>query len=1837
MLFSAIEADVEQAVAHSPLVASPNTSVMDALKLMGQRSLCCSVRQHNSIADATEVEVQRSCVLVMEQKQLLGIFTEQDIIQLSVTGEVLSDVTIAEVIRQPVVSVQQSELTDLYVPCKLLHQHRVRHLPVINDQEQMVGLLTQESLQPLLQSVEELQPVVVQEVMSRSIVSASPDSSVFTLMKLMAQHQVSSVVIVESKADETLSTPGAALKIPIGVLTNRDLIQLQALALDPEQIQASQVMNTAIFTVHPDDSLGTVRSLLQTLPIYLVSVTPVLVTGTQGELVGTLSQTAWLQALQPIQFHQQVAALKKQIAQLETENRSLRQHHTANTATREAEIQARTAEIQSQADREKLLGVIAKRIHSSLNLQATLDAIVSEVRQWLECDRVLIYQFQPDWTGVVLAESVASEWPSFLGHHLIDPCFALNWVTFYAAGRIHIVNDIFSELMTACHRDLLFSLRIRAKILLPILVGDRLWGLILVAQNRGPRCWLPEDIELIQQISTHAAIAIQQAELYHQAQLELQERQRIATALRESEALYRTTLSNISDAVLITDDQGALTFIGPNIHLLFGYTVQEVEQMTTIDALLGQALFDPHQLAVQGEIVNIEREIQDKQGSQHTVLVNVKQVQIGRGTVLYTCRDISDRQQIEKKLQASEERLRTIIETSASGSIIVDKRGAIVFANPAAAKMFGLSLEDLDEWFLGIPYHHDRNQAEGHRPSEIKLYQPSGGLRIATLQTASIVWNGQPANLISLSDITELKRAEESLRQSETKYRMLVENLPVGLLVIHGTTLRILNSNAKACELLELSIEQMQGKAALDSEWQLLREDETPMGRSEYPLHRVLATNRPLQNYVIALQRRYDPSHIWLLVNAFPIFDRNHQLQQIVMTFVDISDRRQAEINLKHSERRYASLAQAAPVGIFRTDAEGNCLYVNERWCQIANLDLKAAVGDGWQESLHPDDRDRVTTAWQTALDNHHSFQMEYRFQNAAGVVTWVYEQALAELGEEGEVIGYVGTITDITAQKQAEEMLHQLNIELEQRVTQRTAELAQANHLLTLVMDSIPQRIFWKDCHSVLLGCNHNFAKDMGSNPEALVGQRPQEWFGAATAIEQSSIEQSLEADRQVIATGEPQLHRLETVQRADQSCIWIESNKVPLRDTAGNVIGILETYEDISSRRAAEIARRESEARLQDFLDNASDLIQSVSLKSGKFLYVNRIWQETIGYTGEEAQSLNFLDIVDPKYLVDCIHFLQQFQQGHRDRVEAVELALNTKDGQQVLLEGSINVRAEHGQPAIAHAIFHDITARRAAEAALQESQYLIQRITEASPDILYIYDLQEYRNIYTNKEVFRLLGYSSEELQAMGPDLLLQLVHPEDISDVINHHVDLTEANDTDILEIEYRVRDHSNHWHWFVSRDTVFNRDENNRPKQIIGAASEITERKQIEAQLRQTNAELAHATQLKDEFLANMSHELRTPLNAILGMSEGLREDVFGMLNERQEHAIATIERSGRHLLELINDILDLAKIEAGKLEIQPAPVAVHYLCDSSLAFVKQQALQKQIRLQTEIQPNLGEITVDERRMRQVLINLLNNAVKFTPTGGSVMLKVETMGLDQTEPGSTSAPESYLAFSVIDTGIGITQKDTARLFQSFVQIDSSLNRQHTGTGLGLALVRQITEMHGGQVGVISEVGKGSHFTVYLPYTKRNSDSRLPEHPFQLASESIPPDAVQFAISPKILLVEDNEANIQTIASYLEMRGYQVVVAKDGESAIQTAKVELPNLILMDIQMPKMDGLEATRQIRLEPTLAQVPIIALTALAMPGDRDRCLAAGVTDYLPKPVRLKQVITLVQQLLSR
>ena len=383
-----------------------------------------------------------------------------------------------------------------------------------------------------------------------------------------------------------------------------------------------------------------------------------------------------------------------------------------------------------------------------------------------------------------------------------------------------------------------------------------------------------------------------------------------------------------------------------------------------------------------------------------------------------------------------------------------------------------------------------------------------------------------------------------------------------------------------------------------------------------------------------------------------------------------------------------------------------------------------------------------------------------------------------------------------------------------------------------------------------------------------------------------------------------------------------------------------------------------------------------------------------------------------------------------------------------------------------------------------------------------------------------------------------------------------------------------------------------------------------------AELVRANSELSRVMRSKDDFLLAMSHELRTPLNAILGLSESLAEGVYGDMNVKQVKSINTIAESGHHLLALINDLLDIAKIGAGKMELELTNTHVEDVCQASLRLVLELAQKKNLKLALSMDNKSVMLTADERRLKQILVNLLSNAVKFTPEGGSVTLAT-----------TCDVESESLMFSVRDTGIGIAAEDLSRLFSPFTQLDSKLSRQYAGTGLGLTLVLRLVEMHGGSVTVESEIGKGSCFTIRIPC--KGLDTLITHNPSGTTTLSDITSIQELpSNTPLILVADDNEINLMTVTDYLRANKLRVIQARDGLEAVKMVREHAPSLVLMDIQMPLMDGLDAIAHLRADDKHTTMPIIALTSRAMVGDRERCIAVGANDYLSKPVNMKQLV---------
>ena len=558
-----------------------------------------------------------------------------------------------------------------------------------------------------------------------------------------------------------------------------------------------------------------------------------------------------------------------------------------------------------------------------------------------------------------------------------------------------------------------------------------------------------------------------------------------------------------------------------------------------------------------------------------------------------------------------------------------------------------------------------------------------------------------------------------------------------------------------------------------------------------------------------------------------------------------------------------------------------------------------------------------------------------------------------------------------------------------------------------------------------------------------------------------------------------------------------------------------------------------------------------------------------------------------------------------------------INAKD-QRLWVRSIGEAEFENGSLRRMFGTFQDVTEARNAAAAIEEAQGHLHLVLRDASMGLWSVNLAT-RKITMDEHWLDLLGLTAEEAGNTTTEFVKR-IHPDDLPVLLQAEEDVI-AGKTSIMENEHRFLRPDGQWRYMLLRGRIVDKDAGGKPLRLAGTVMDITERRMAAEKVRMANAELQEAAQsarqlaqrarfaerAKSDFLAMMSHEIRTPMNGILGFAEVL--STTPLQPDQKEH-LHTITSSGEALLRIIDDILDFSRIEAGKLEVENTSYSPAALLADIRTLLGLKAERKGIALETNIDPNVPAMVIgDPGRLRQVLINLAGNAIKFT-SQGSVTLGVEVI--------PSISPQPRLQFSVTDTGAGIPTNKILQIFEPFAQEDSSIARRYGGTGLGLAISQRLVDLMGGHLGAKSEPGKGSKFFFSLPLVLAPS-----QHP-PTTENTISLNA-DFARSHplRILIVEDDATNLRLTQLMLRRLGYQPLSTSSGWKALEIVAQTPPHCILMDLQMPEMDGMEVTRRIRELSHGKGIYIVALTANVLPGERDRCVEAGMDDYLHKPLR--------------
>jgi PAS domain S-box-containing protein len=688
-------------------------------------------------------------------------------------------------------------------------------------------------------------------------------------------------------------------------------------------------------------------------------------------------------------------------------------------------------------------------------------------------------------------------------------------------------------------------------------------------------------------------------------------------------------------------------------------------------------------------------------------------------------------------------------------------------------------------------------------------------------------------------------------------------------------------------------------------------------------------------------------------------------------------------------------------------------------------------------------------------------------------------------------------------------------------------------------------------------------------------------------------------------------------------------------LRDAEGAIIGYLLIGTDNTARKRAEEALLEAGA-LQSAIFNSANFSSIATDAEGVIQIFNVGAERMLGYSAVEVlNTVTPADISDPHEVVARATSLSlEFETPIAPGFEALvfkasrgiediyELTYIRKDGSRFPAVVSVTALRGPEDAIIGYLLIGtDNTARQRVEEErmkldqrLRDQHFYTRSLIESNIDALMTTDP---RGIITdvNKQTEALTGRTRDEL--IGAPFKNCFTDPWRAEAGINRV--LLEGRVTN-YELTAQARDGTL---TVVSYNASTFHDRDRKLQGVFVSARDMTELKRYEATLEQTNAELEQASRMKSEFLANMSHELRTPLNAIIGFSELLKDGLVGPLADRQRGFIGDIFESGNHLLALINDILDLSKVEAGKMELDLEPVPLADLFANSLSIIREKAAERHVRLELDAGSLMGTIRVDARKVKQILYNLLSNAVKFSDDGGHVILRATRVPGSEVGQPSGSRPSrgftaptgdyaEYLRISVSDDGIGITEEGLGQLFRPFTQVDSGLNRKFEGTGLGLAMVKLLAELHGGAVCMESAEGVGSVFTVWLPM-RTETDAATPARPAHAAAIAEPERA------RTALIVEDDPKSAQLIRLQLEAEGFRVVHATTAEEALVLAVQEPLSLITLDIMLPDMDGWEFLARIKENPALRRIPVVIISIVA---DHTKGFTLGAAAVMQKPI---------------
>ncbi len=1282
-------------------------------------------------------------------------------------------------------------------------------------------------------------------------------------------------------------------------------------------------------------------------------------------------------------------------------------------------------------------------------------------------------------------------------------------------------------------------------------------------------------------------------------------------ALQASQARFAGILEIANDAIITVDASQRITLFNQGAEKIFGYTADEVLGQP-LDLLLSAGIRAIHRQHVTAFVESVgkarrmgdRREIfgRRKDGTEFPAEASISKLEINGEKVFTTIlRDISDRKQAEQARIESEERFQEIARTVSQCFFVRSaSSGQFLYASPAYEKIWGRTCESLyqnpQSWMETL--HPDdrelvlnslREQFQGNSVRrEYRIIQPDGSIRWVVADISVVRDDaGQPLRFIGVSeDISDRKIAEQEIRQLSTALENAVEG--ISRLDTQG---RYIAVNKAYANITGYQLEEIIGM-----EWQrTVHPDECEKMSAAY--QEMLAVGK-----VEAETRgiRKDGSIFYKQLVMVTAYDEQQNFIGHYCFMKDISERKQAEEALRRYERIVSATTDAMSLVdrnyIYQVINQTYLIWHNKQYEEIVGHSVSEILGAEVFESVIKEPLDQCL-AGETA-----HYQNWFELASGRRFLSITYSPYLEA---DHTISGVVVSIRDITQLKQIEERLRQRNQEMQ------------------AIFAAFPDILFRLAVDGTILDFRTKNYKNLYTSPDFFLGKRMQDVLPQKVGEKiYAAIQQTLQTESFV---------NIEYALPLPEGEQYFEARMVRLNENE-----VIAVTRNISDRKRAEDSLRESQEQLQLALEGSGDGFWDWNPQT-KEVYFSPRYLEMLGYDVDELPKdfSSWGRLIHP----DDQPWVMETLNAHLADSSVpykFDYRLLTKSGEWKWIAnyGKVVARDPNGAPLRMAGTHRDVSDKKLAEQQLQWKEALLRSMTDTSPLAFFVVDNRTDAILYFNYRFCEIWGIEHlEERMQQGvlknndiiPDCIPSLkdvvafaqsckpLQSEENRIVIEDEIPFVDGRT--IRRFSAQIRDASD---YYFGRLYIF---------------EDITERKKSQTVLQRAKEAAEAANRAKSTFLANMSHELRTPLNGILGYAQILQS--YKNFTPKQKKGISIIHQCGTHLLTLINDILDLSKIEAEKLELYPEYFNFSSFLVGISELFRLKAAQKSINFTYVALNQLHlEIQADEKRLRQVLLNLLSNAVKFTDSGG-VTFKVEVLeNGDVTPSSSIQIPKSNLHnrqihFQVEDTGIGMTPEQLEKIFLPFEQVGDS-SRRTEGTGLGLAISQKIVAMMGSQIFVESTLGVGSRFwfDVDLPFILNPIQS--------LTVKPIKSILGYSGEKRKILIVDDRWENSSVFINILEFIGFEVNEASNGQEGLEKAIEFQPDLIITDLVMPVMNGFEMTRQLRQLPEFQNTIIIATSASVSYVYQQESRESGCNDFLPKPVQAEELLNQIKDYLN-